>query len=186
MTTAAQSDDAFLAGIRRAADEAAAPHADDVDRNARFPTETFAALREDRALSALVPTEFGGGGVAFETVASACFELGRRCGASAMVFAMHQIKVASIIRHLENAGWYEDYLRTLCAEQRLVASITSEVGTGGDMGRSIAAVVTTEDGRRAFEKHATTVSYAIQQPLSSKSPDHDCAYFRSLFKRVNA
>lgn len=160
MSVATTTEEAFLAAVRRAADEAAAPNAEDVDRNARFPAETFAALREERTLSALVPTGLGGGGVAFEAVAAACFELGRRCGASAMVFAMHQIKVASMVRHLEGADWYREYLRDLSANQRLVASITSEVGTGGDMGRSIAAVTPARDGRRTFEKQAPTVSYA--------------------------
>ena len=40
----------------------------------------------------------------FETIAAACFELGRRCGSSAMVFAMHQIQVVTIARHLDDAA----------------------------------------------------------------------------------
>ncbi len=94
-----------------------------------------------------------------ETIAAACFELGRRCGASAMVFAMHQIQVVTIVRHLEEAPWFEEYLARLAAEQRLIASVTSEVGTGGDMGRSIAAVTPAADGGCTFEKQAPTVSY---------------------------
>jgi acyl-CoA dehydrogenase len=45
------------------------------------------------------------------------------------------------------------------AEGRLIASVTSEVGTGGDMARSIAAVTPAEDGLVSFEKQAPTVSY---------------------------
>ena len=156
---AVESDAALLAAVRRIGNEIAAPNADDVDRNARFPTETIEALRAERALSALVPTELGGGGLPLETVAEACFELGRRCGASAMVFAMHSIMVASIVRHADGSEWYAEYLRRLVREQRLVASVTSEVGTGGDLGRSIAAVTPIGDGRATFEKQAPTVSY---------------------------
>jgi acyl-CoA dehydrogenase len=152
-------DQAFLEIVRRVADEVAAPHADAVDREARFPVETIEALRAEEALSAFIPTELGGGSVAFEAIASACFELGRRCGASAMVFAMHQIQVISIVRHLDDAPWFEEYLQTVAREQRLIASVTSEVGTGGDMGRSIAAVTPAEDGSLVFEKQAPTVSY---------------------------
>jgi acyl-CoA dehydrogenase len=158
MSATTDRDAAFLAAIRAVADGAAAPHADDVDRNARFPVETVDALRAQQALSAFVPAGLGGAGVAFETIAAACFELGRRCGASAMVFAMHQIQVATIVRHLDDAPWFEDYLRDLHERQRLVASVTSEVGTGGDMGRSIAAV-TGEGAERTLEKQAPTVSY---------------------------
>ncbi len=159
MSIAIDRDQAFLAGIRRIADEVAAANADDVDRNARFPIEAVDALREQGALSALVPEELGGGGVSFETIAAACFELGRRCGATAMVFAMHQIQVACLVRHLDGSPWFEAYLRDLAREQRLIASVTSEVGTGGDLGRSIAAVTPGSDSRATFEKKAPTVSY---------------------------
>jgi acyl-CoA dehydrogenase len=76
-----------------------------------------------------------------------------------MVFAMHQIQVVSIVRHLDGADWFEDYLRELAAGQRLIASVTSELGTGGDMGRSVAAVTAGADGTYTFEKQAPTVSY---------------------------
>ncbi len=148
----------LVAETRRIADEVSAPNADDVDRNARFPIESFDALREAKALSAFIPSEFGGGGAPFEDVAAACFELGKRCGASAMVFAMHQIQIVTIVRHAEGANFFSDYLRRVADEQRLVASVTSEVGTGGDMGRSVAAVTPDGDGS-SFEKQAPTVSY---------------------------
>jgi acyl-CoA dehydrogenase len=159
MSVAVDLDKAFLDAIRRIADEVAAPNADDVDRQARFPVEAIDALRSERALSALIPTEYGGGGVSFETIAAACFELGRRCGATAMVFAMHQIQIASIVRHVDGAPWFEEYLRDVARDQRLVASVTSEIGTGGDLGKSIAAVTPGEDGQATFEKQAPTVSY---------------------------
>ena len=159
MAVAIDRDQAFLEAVRRIADEVAAPNADVVDREAQFPTATIDALKAEGALSAFVPTEFGGGGLRFETIAAASFELGRRCGASAMVFAMHQIQVVTIVRHADGAPWFEAYLRDLSSEQRLIASVTSEIGTGGDLGRSIAAVTPAADGRATFEKQAPTVSY---------------------------
>lgn len=159
MSVAVDRDAAFLAAVGRIAEEVAAPNAEDVDRRARFPVETIQALRDERALSAFVPTELGGAGVSFETIAAACFQLGRRCGASAMVFAMHQIQVVTIVRHLDGAPWFEAYLRDVADEQRLIASVTSEVGTGGDMGRSVAAVTPAGAGGCTFEKRAPTVSY---------------------------
>jgi acyl-CoA dehydrogenase len=159
MSIAVDRDAAFVAGVRKIADEVAAAHADEVDRDARFPREALDALRAAGALSAQVPEELGGGGVSVPGIASACFELGRRCSATAMVFAMHQIQVGTIVRHLDGAPGFEAYLRALSEEQRLIASVTSEIGTGGDMGRSIAAVRPGEDGRLALEKQAPTVSY---------------------------
>jgi acyl-CoA dehydrogenase len=152
-------DQAFLDVVGKIATETSAQHADAVDREARFPIESIDALRQAQALSAFIPVELGGGGVSFSALATACFELGRRCGASSMVFAMHQIQVVTIARHLQDAGWFEEYLSDVASEQRLIASVTSEVGTGGDMGRSVAAVTPTGEGTCSFEKQAPTVSY---------------------------
>jgi acyl-CoA dehydrogenase len=159
MSIAVDRDQTFLDAVRVIAEEVAGPNAGEVDRDARFPSETIAALREQQALSAFIPAELGGGGVKLETIATACFQLGRRCGASAMVFAMHQIQVATIVRHLDDAPWFENYLRNVVAEQRLIASVTSEVGTGGDMGSSIASVEPASEGLGRFEKQAPTISY---------------------------
>ena len=76
--------------------EIAERFADAVDREARFPTETFAALRERKLLGMLVPRELGGEGARAADVADVCAILGRACGASAMIFAMHQVKLACL------------------------------------------------------------------------------------------
>ncbi len=114
-------------------------------------------MREARALSAFVPTELGGDGVSFGALARACEVLGRACSSSAMVFAMHQIQVVTLVRHRSPA--IEEHLRRAVAEQRLMASVTSEVGTGGDMGSSVGSVVPRDDGSVEFVKQAPTVSY---------------------------
>ncbi|MFZ0040279.1 MAG: acyl-CoA dehydrogenase family protein [Solirubrobacteraceae bacterium] len=159
MTAVTDREQELVHGVRRIAREVAAANADDVDRSARFPAETVDALREQGALSAFVPVALGGAGVPFHSLAVCCVELGRACGASAMVFAMHQIQVATLVRHLDPGSWHEGYLEKLAAEQRLIASVTSEVGTGGDMSRSIAAVTPSDGGSVSFEKQAPTVSY---------------------------
>jgi acyl-CoA dehydrogenase len=161
MSVAADVDAVFAASVRQIADDVAAVHVLDVDKEARFPIETIDALREEAALSALVPREFGGQGVSLEAIAAACFELGRRCSAAGMVFAMHQIQVACLLDHRgeDGSSWFDEYLLEIVSEQRLIASITSEIGTGGDMGKSIAAVCGSGIGAATFEKQAPTVSY---------------------------
>ncbi|HTX46909.1 MAG TPA: acyl-CoA dehydrogenase family protein [Solirubrobacteraceae bacterium] len=159
MTAIADREALLLQAVREIARDVASPTADEVDRQARFPSEAIAALRECSALSALVPPELGGGGVSFQTIAACCLELGRCCGATGMVFAMHQIQVATIVRHLGPDPWFESYLAELSEQQRLIASVTSEIGTGGDMGRSIAALGPADGDNLTFEKQAPTVSY---------------------------
>jgi acyl-CoA dehydrogenase len=159
VTVVLESEQALLASVRSIGASIAAEHAAEVDREGRFPVQTIDALRGERALGALIPSRLGGGGVSLQTIASCCFELGRYCGASAMVFAMHQIQVATLVRHLRPDSWHEAYLGRLAREQRLIASVTSEVGTGGDMGRSVAALTPAGDDGFRFEKQAPTVSY---------------------------
>jgi acyl-CoA dehydrogenase len=143
----------------------AAEFADRVDRDAQFPTEAVTALRAAGALSWYVPRKYGGAEMQFADLCEATLELARRCAATGMIFAMHQIQVASIVRHAATSPWFEDYLRRLASEQRLIASATSEVGIGGDVRRSSAAL---HPGSEAdgdllhFEKNCPTISYGAQ------------------------
>jgi acyl-CoA dehydrogenase len=146
--------------IRRAT-EVAREKAHEVDTDARFPHEALDVLRAGGALGALVDPALGGLGVSFESVCAACFELARGCASTGMVFAMHQIQVACITRHADTSPFFRGYLERLCSEQRLIASATSEVGTGGDLRSSIAALEVSDDGRGSFTKRAPTVSYAL-------------------------
>jgi acyl-CoA dehydrogenase len=136
----------------------AGEHAEDVDRQGRFPGETLAALRGAGSLGWYVPSEFGGGGAPFSELAEASFDLSRRCSASGMVFAMHQIQVACLVHHGGNTPWLQGYLRRIVDEQRLIASATSETGVGGKMRTSIASLEPAGELLQ-FEKKASTISY---------------------------
>ncbi len=141
------------------ASSTASVHAEDVDRDARLPIETLDALREARLLSAFVPTRLGGGGASLAEITRICSTLAGACAASGMIYAMHCIQVASIVRHAAGRPELEDYLRRLVREQRLIASVTSEVGTGGDLRSSVCHVEPVAGGRFRLEKSTTTSSY---------------------------
>jgi acyl-CoA dehydrogenase len=83
------------------------------------------------------------------------------------------------VRHWNGAGWFTGYLEQLVREQRLIASATSEVGTGGDLRASIASVEYLEGGRARIEKKASTCSYGAHADdlLTSvrRAPDADHA-----------
>jgi acyl-CoA dehydrogenase len=140
------------------ADEVAGPVAADVDERGRFPSETLAALKSGGLLAALVPVEFGGGGATLSEVSQGLVALGKRCASSAMVVAMHHIQVACLVRHGRNE-LLRGYLQELAEHQYLLASATTEVGTGGDVRSSICALEVT-DGRFRVEKQAPVISYA--------------------------
>ncbi|MCU0650488.1 MAG: acyl-CoA dehydrogenase family protein, partial [Gemmatimonadaceae bacterium] len=117
---------AIGAAVERIAREIAAVHADAVDRDARFPAEAFDALRKAGALGALVPVELGGPGASLEEVVAHCTTLGRVCASTAMIYAMHQIEVAVLVRHAVDQPVLRAYLRDLVEQQWLIASATSE------------------------------------------------------------
>jgi acyl-CoA dehydrogenase len=138
--------------------EVAAPFADAVDRDARFPTEAFAALRAERMLGMFIPTEFGGGGCSIADISAICTTLGQYCSATAMIYAMHQIQVACIVRHARTSEFFAAYLAELADTQALIASATSEIGVGGDVRSSVCAIER-DNGSFAIRKQAPVISY---------------------------
>lgn len=145
------------------AQEAAGPAAASVDKEARFPSEGVDALRSRGLLSALVPRESGGMGATISELAEMCNVLGQRCANTAMVFAMHQIQVASIVRHNHGSPFFAGYMRELVDKQLLLASATSEVSVGGDVRSSVCAVARAAEGSGfCLRKQAPVISYAEQ------------------------
>jgi len=141
-----------------AAAAVAAANAARVDRDARFPEEAITAVRAQRLLGIMVPRELGGDGAGLSDVVDVCYGLGRACSSTAMIYAMHQIMVACVLRHRGNNAWHERLLRRLCAEQLLLASSTTE-GKGGGNVRSSEAPIERSGSRISLERRATVISY---------------------------
>jgi acyl-CoA dehydrogenase len=145
----------------QAAATVAAAHADAVDREARFPTEAFAAVKAQRLLGILVPTDLGGEGATFTDVVEVCYALARGCASTGMIYAMHQIMVACLVRHARDSAWHRALLRRLAAEELLLASSTTDGQGGGDLRKSDCAVEA-EGERFTLTKNATVMSYGAQ------------------------
>lgn len=148
-----------LAARARSAASVAAIHADDVDRRGRFPCETIDALRGEKLLGLLVADGAGGsGGASLADVALVCRILGQACGSSALIYAMHQIQVACLAAGAGDAAWQQDFLQRVGREQLLLASVTSEVGIGGNIRTSLCAPEHDAD-RVTLTKHSSAISY---------------------------
>lgn len=133
-------------------------NADAVDREARFPVDAIESAREQRLLSMIVPVELGGEGAGISEVVDACYIIARGCGSTAMIFAMHQITVAILVRHAGDSPWHQRLMRRLVSEQLLLASSTTEGAGGGDLRRSVCAVEPNGSGI-ILTKSATVISY---------------------------
>ena len=158
MSLPAFAADMTLGARARRVAEVAAENADSVDQEARFPQEAVDAMRAERLLGIQVPISLGGEGASTQEIAEVCSILGQACAASAMVFAMHQIKVSSLVEHGGDSEWHRDFMRELCARQLLVASATTEGGIGGNLRNSICAIEIDGDICR-LTKDATVISY---------------------------
>ena len=142
----------------------AALHADAVDREGRFPLEAVTALKAERLLGLQIPRQLGGEGAGLTEVAEGCYALGQACSAAAMVFAMHHIKLASLVTHGLDSAWHRHLMERIAGEQLLVASSTTEAGIGGDLRNSICAVE--PDGETfSLGKDASVISYGAQADL---------------------
>jgi acyl-CoA dehydrogenase len=140
---------------------AAAAEAEEVDRDARFPQKAIDAARQHKLLGIQIPVAFGGDGASMSDITDMCYTLGRACASTAMIFAMHQTKVACLVRHGTGSDWHETLMRRVASEQMLLASSTTEGQNGGNIRFSTAAVehAGTEI---SLVRNATVISYGAQ------------------------
>jgi acyl-CoA dehydrogenase len=150
--------------MRRVAIEVASPNAALSDLTATFPTQTFEALRRNKMLGLMVPRSLGGQELELRKIANLCAILAGACGASGMIYAMHQIKLSSLVAHGMQTEYHRALMRDVAVKQLLIASSTTEAGIGGDLRISNCAIETTGD-RVSLTKQASVLSYAAEADI---------------------
>ncbi|MDP6692583.1 MAG: acyl-CoA dehydrogenase family protein [Alphaproteobacteria bacterium] len=83
------AQDELLATVRWLGEEKFLGRAAGYDREARFPTENYADLRDAGFLGLVIPERYGGLGADYGSYMEISAELGRWCGATALTFNMH-------------------------------------------------------------------------------------------------
>jgi acyl-CoA dehydrogenase len=147
----------WQAGVQPAV-RAAAENAAAVDSQARFPTEAYEVIKAQRLLGVMLPKSLGGEGAPISAIGDVCYQLATACASTAMIYAMHQIQTACVMRHRLGNATLEALLRRVSAEQLLLASSTTEGGAGGNIRSSEAPVVYT-DGRISLDRQGSVISY---------------------------
>lgn len=151
----------------------AAPAAHDVDARGRFPEESVMAFRAERFLSALLPESVGGDGASLLDMVNAVRAIATQCASSALVLAMHSIEIVNLNRHGTSFG-LQELSREIADRQLLIANANSEVGLGGDVGRSICSLETVSRPW-TLDKKALAISYGESADLvmatARRSPD---------------
>ncbi|WP_204316848.1 acyl-CoA/acyl-ACP dehydrogenase, partial [Klebsiella aerogenes] len=75
----------------------------------------------------------GGEDATVSDVAEICSLIGQSCASAAMVFAMHHIKLSSLVSHGSESDWHLAFMRRVVDDQLLLASATTEGGIGGNL-----------------------------------------------------
>ena len=137
--------DKCLCEIELIGREIARINAADIDVKSRFPSGAIAALPEAGIFAAPISVGYGGEGVDPVELARGCWILGQHCSATASIVAMHHSQILSVVHHAKGNLQMQAYLRRVSSENRLIASVTSELGPGGDMRSSSCAVKMVSD-----------------------------------------
>lgn len=131
----------------------------DVDRSNRFPRESVAELRNAGLLALMAPADLGGGGGNYELLSRVSGILGQGCLSTAIIWAMHAQQVLTLTEHGRPDN--DDVLKSVVRDGSLIASVTSESGTGGQL-FAAQAPLRREDGRLHLTRSAPIVSYAAE------------------------
>jgi acyl-CoA dehydrogenase len=136
-------------------------YADGVDQKGSFPEEAVNAMKAERLLSIQIPVDLGGEGASTAEIAELCSIIAQSCASSAMIFAMHHIKLSSLVEHGVKSDWHRDFMRRVVGDQLLLGSATTEGGIGGNLRNSICAIEVEGDICR-LTKDATVISYGAR------------------------
>jgi alkylation response protein AidB-like acyl-CoA dehydrogenase len=118
--------------VRDFATREIAPKAAAVDREARFPEETFKELGKLDLLGLLVPTEYGGAAADYRSYAIAVEEIGRACGSTGLSYAAHCSLGTNPIKLFGTDEQKKKWLPKLANGEHLGCWALTEPGTGSD------------------------------------------------------
>jgi isovaleryl-CoA dehydrogenase len=114
---------------REVATAVTAAHAEEIDRDGRWPVESMAALGEAGLLGLTVSPDVGGQGEGMLALAVVTEELGRVCGSTGLVYGMHGV-AAKVLDVRPTDEQRKRYLEPIASGQHVTSLALSEPGTG--------------------------------------------------------
>lgn len=120
--------------VREFAVEKVEPRSAEIDRNSRFPVETFAEMAELGLMGLPIPEAYGGGGADYLAYAVAIEELARVCASTALGLAAHTSLVCMPIYLFGNEAQKQAWLPALASGAALGAYGLTEPNAGSDAG----------------------------------------------------
>src|SRR5450759_4314332 len=122
----------FRDTLRRFAEDRVAPHAAEVDREARYPKESFDACVE-LELSALgIPVEYGGAGADMVTQAIMAEELARVCASTSLTMLISKLGMLPVM-NWASEDLKRKYLPRVASGESQASYCLSEADAGSDV-----------------------------------------------------
>jgi alkylation response protein AidB-like acyl-CoA dehydrogenase len=137
--------DKVLDRTSEVAHDVAAPLADAVDAEARWPAEALGALQDAGLGGLVVPEAAGGLGHGLGTLAHVCEVLAASCASTAMCFGMHAVGSAVIAAKATEEQQHR-YLDPIVSGRHLTTLTLSEPGTGAHFWLPRTELRRTDDG----------------------------------------
>lgn len=106
-----------------------APHAETVDRDARWPEHTFRALTDAGLMGLQVPERLGGHGQGLLALGMVVEAIAQACPSSALCFGMHCVGTA-VIAAKSTPYQEQRYLRPIAEGRHITTLALSEAGAG--------------------------------------------------------
>ena len=125
----AKSVQELLAQNEKLANDLLAMHADDVDRERRFPRQNIQELGRNGLVGLVVPAKYGGAGGSIPEMAQVLERMAQACPSTAMVMLMHYCGTA-VVAAKGNATLKQSLLPSIARGEHLTTLAFSEAGSG--------------------------------------------------------
>ncbi|HOK06259.1 MAG TPA: acyl-CoA dehydrogenase family protein [Syntrophales bacterium] len=119
--------------IRQLAEKEVAPLAYEIDRDERFPVESFNKLRDMGLLGITVPADYGGAGAGYTEMCIVTEELSAVCLSTAAAWGTHACLCIDNIRRNGNEAQLAKYLPPLCRGEWIGGLAMTEPSAGSDV-----------------------------------------------------
>lgn len=119
--------------MRNFAEKEVAPLAYEIDRDERFPTESFYKLRDMGLLGITAPVEYGGAGVGYTELCIVTEELAYACLSTSASWGVHACLCIDNIRRNANEGQLKKYMPPLCEGEKIGGLAMTEPSAGSDV-----------------------------------------------------
>jgi alkylation response protein AidB-like acyl-CoA dehydrogenase len=160
----------WVARAEGLAREVLAPHADDVDRQGRWPEEGVAALGASGLLGLTAPAACGGAGAGAGTFAAVTRVLAENCASTAMIYLMH-VCATQAVAAAEAFPRRDELLGAVAAGRHLSTLAFSETGSRSHFWAPVSQAAVEGDRHRlsADKSFVTSAGRADSYVVSTRS-----------------